>query len=74
MDNKVQPLGPSARMEDMRKFNGRWKRNLEKGFYDTDEGAVNAVLDTYRNGSLRHLESVLRGRLRTAGEPAFHPY
>ena len=52
LDDEVQPFGPSARMESMRMGNGRFERNLEKGFYDTDMKAADAVVQAYRNGTL----------------------
>ena len=52
MDDEVQPFGPSARMTSMRKSNGRFERNLERNFYDTDMKAVDAVVSSYRNGTL----------------------
>lgn len=52
LDDEVQPFGPSARMETMRKTNGRFERNLEKAFHDTDLRAVEAVVAAYRNGTL----------------------
>lgn len=51
LDDEVQPFGPSARMEHMRKSNGRWERHIEKGYHDTDMTAVDAVLQAYREGS-----------------------
>ncbi len=52
MDDEVQPFGPSARMTSMKKSNGRFERNLERSFYDTDMKAVDAVISSYRNGTL----------------------
>ncbi len=52
LDDSVQPFGPSARMETMRKSNGRFERNLERAFHDTDQRAVDAVIAAYRNGTL----------------------
>lgn len=51
LDDEVQPFGPSARLEGFRKSNGRWERNLERGYYDTDMRAADAVLNAYRNGT-----------------------
>lgn len=51
LDDEVQPFGPSARLERMRKANGKWEQNLEKGYYDTDMTAVDAVLQAYNSGS-----------------------
>ena len=51
LDDEVQPFGPSARMETMTKSNGKWEQNLEKGYYDTDMKAVDAVLQAYNSGS-----------------------
>ena len=52
LDDEVQPFGPSARMEKMRKSNGRFQRYLERSFYDTDLKATDAVISAYRNGTL----------------------
>ncbi len=52
LDDEVQPFGPSARMEGFIKGNGRFERNLERNFYDTDLKATDAVVAAYRNGTL----------------------
>ena len=52
LDDEVQPFGPSGRMEQMTIGNGRFERNLEKSFYDTDMKSVDAVISAYRNGTL----------------------
>ena len=52
LDDEVQPFGPSARMEGFTKGNGRFERNLERNFYDTDLRATDAVISAYRNGTL----------------------
>lgn len=52
MDDEVQPFGPSARMTSMRKGNGRFEKNLERSFYDIDMKAADAVISSYRNGTL----------------------
>lgn len=52
LDDTVQPFGPSGRMESMRLGNGRFERNLERSFYDTDLKASDAVVSAYRNGTL----------------------
>ena len=52
LDDEVEPFGPSARMDAMTKGNGRWERNLEKGYYDTDLKANAAVIAAYRSGTL----------------------
>ena len=52
LDDEVEPFGPSARLQKMVKGNGRFERNLEKNFYDTDMRAVDAVLSAYKNGTL----------------------
>lgn len=52
LDDEVQPFGPSARMTSMKKTNGRFERNLEKSFYDTDMKAADAVVSAYENGTL----------------------
>lgn len=51
LDDDIQPFGPAARLESFRKGNGRWERNLEKSYYDTDLTATKAVLEAYRNGT-----------------------
>ncbi len=52
LDDEVQPFGPSARMTSMKKTHGRFERNLEKSFYDTDMKAADAVIAAYENGTL----------------------
>ena len=52
MDDEVQPFGPSARMESMVKGNGRFERNLERSYYDTDLRATEAVVNSYLNGTM----------------------
>ena len=52
LDDEVQPFGPSAGMEGVTKGNGRFERNLERNFYDTDLRATDAVVAAYRNGTL----------------------
>ena len=44
------PFGPSAQIEHLSIENGRWDRNLEKVFYDTDLKAADAVRDLHRSG------------------------
>ena len=52
LDDEVQPFGPSARLTSMKKESGRFEKNLEKSFYDTDMKAADAVIESYRNGTL----------------------
>ena len=52
LDDEVQPFGPSGRMEQLRIGNGRFERNLEKNFYDTDMRAADGVIAAYNNGTL----------------------
>ena len=52
LDDEVQPFGPSGRMEQMTIGNGRFERNLERSFYDTDMKSTDAVISAYRNGTL----------------------
>ncbi len=52
LDDEVQPFGPSARMEKMKMGTGRFEKNLEKNYYDTDLKATEAVVNAYRNGTL----------------------
>lgn len=52
LDDEVQPFGPSGRMEHMTIGNGRFERNLERSFYDTDLRSAEAVVNAYRNGTL----------------------
>lgn len=52
LDDEIQPFGPSARMNNMTKSNGRFERNLEKSFYDTDLKSREAVILAYKNGSM----------------------
>ena len=44
LDDSIEPFGPSARMEQMSIGNGRFEKNLEKSFYDTDMKATDAVV------------------------------
>ena len=52
LDDDIQPFGPAARMEGLKKGNGKWERNLEKNYYDTDLRAATAVVEAYNNGTL----------------------
>lgn len=52
LSDDIEPFGPSARMERMQVGGGRFERNLERSFYDTDMKAVDAVVAAYRNGTL----------------------
>ena len=52
LDDEVPPFGPSAKMTSMKKSDGRFERNLERSFYDTDMKAADAVVTSYRNGTL----------------------
>ena len=44
------PFGPSAPIERFEIQGGRWDRNLEKVYYDTDLKSVDAVVDLHKNG------------------------
>ncbi|OPX62012.1 MULTISPECIES: Nre family DNA repair protein [unclassified Methanoregula] len=46
------PFGPSAPLEQFEIETGRWNRDLEKVFYDTDLKASEAVTNLHRNGLL----------------------
>lgn len=46
------PFGPSALLERFEIESGRWDRELEKVFYDTDLKAADAVTDLHRKGLL----------------------
>jgi DNA repair protein NreA len=46
------PFGPSAPLEHFEIEMGRWDRQLEKVFYDTDLKAADAVTDLHRQGLL----------------------
>jgi hypothetical protein len=46
------PFGPSAPLERFEIETGRWDRDLEKVFYDTDMKAADAVTDLHRKGLL----------------------
>jgi DNA repair protein NreA len=46
------PFGPSAPIERFEIETGRWDRNLEKIFYDTDMKAADAVTDLHSKGLL----------------------
>ena len=52
LDDEVQPFGPSGTIEQMTIGNGRFERNLEKSFYDTDMRSTEAVISSYNNGTL----------------------
>lgn len=52
LDDEVQPFGPSGRMEQMNIGNGRFERNLERSFYDTDMRSTDAVISAYSNGTM----------------------
>jgi DNA repair protein NreA len=44
------PFGPSAEIERFETEGGRWNRDLEKVFYDTDLPASGAVMDLHKKG------------------------
>jgi hypothetical protein len=44
------PFGPSAPIERFEIEGGRWNRDLEKVYYDTDLRSAEAVLDLHRKG------------------------
>jgi hypothetical protein len=44
------PIGPSAPLDRFEIETGRWDRELEKVFYDTDMKAADAVTDLHRKG------------------------
>jgi hypothetical protein len=44
------PFGPSAPIEQFDIVAGRWDRNLEKVYYDTDLTAADAVVDLHQKG------------------------
>jgi len=44
------PFGPSAEIERFETGGGRWNRDLETVFYDTDLPAANAVMDLHKKG------------------------
>ena len=46
------PFGPSAPLEHFEIETGRWNRDLEKVFYDTDLGAAEAITGLHRKGLL----------------------
>ncbi len=46
------PFGPSAPLERFEIETGRWDRDLEKVYYDTDLKAREAVIDLHRKGAL----------------------
>ena len=52
LDDEIMPFGPSGRVSEMRVDNGRFERNLEKSFYDTDMKSTDAVMSAYSNGTL----------------------
>jgi hypothetical protein len=44
------PFGPSAEIERFETEGGRWNRDLENVFYDTDLPAAGAVMDLHKKG------------------------
>jgi hypothetical protein len=44
------PFGPSAALERFEIESGKWDRDLEKVFYDTDLLAADAIIDLHRQG------------------------
>jgi hypothetical protein len=48
--DESSPHGPSARMEQFEIEKGRWDRDLEKVYYDTDLTASGAVIGLHRQG------------------------
>jgi DNA repair protein NreA len=44
------PFGPSAEIERFETEGGRWNRDLEKVFYDTDLPAADAVINLHKQG------------------------
>jgi len=46
------PFGPSAPLDRFEIESGRWDRDLEKVFYDTDMKSADAVIDLHRKGIL----------------------
>jgi len=52
LDDEVQPIGPSAPIQDLLVSNTRWDHQIEKAYSDTDLKAANAVLDIYGKGVL----------------------
>ena len=46
------PFGPSAEIERFETAGGRWHKNLESVFYDTDLPAADAVMDLHKRGVL----------------------
>lgn len=52
LDDSIQPFGPSGVMEKLTIGTGRFERNLEKSFYDTDLRSSEAVINSYNNGTL----------------------
>ena len=52
LDDEIIPFGPSGKMSRISVSNGRFERNLEKSFYDTDMKSTDAVVSAYTNGTL----------------------
>ena len=52
LDDEVMPFGPSGKMSKISVGNGRFERNLEKSYYDTDMKSTDAVISAYSNGTL----------------------
>jgi len=51
LNDEIQPMGPSARMRDLRSGNFRLDRWVEKAYYDGDLKAADAVRDVYEKGT-----------------------
>ncbi len=52
LDDEIMPFGPSGKMASITVGNGRFERNLERSFYDTDMRSTDAVRSAYNNGTL----------------------
>jgi len=50
LNEEVQPFGPSADLKELKVDAGRWNKELEKAFYDTDLRANDAIIELYSKG------------------------
>ena len=51
LNDEVQPMGPSARLDDLKSGNFKLHKWIEKAYYDEDLKAVDAVTDIYERGT-----------------------
>ncbi len=52
LNDDIQPVGPSARIRDLKVGTARLDRGIEKAHYDDDLKAVDAIIELYGRGTL----------------------